>query len=1007
MRYLRFTIYDLRLITFIVSVAFVPIFSQAAPKVKLSPIISVSADGNLIYDSDAQSNRVPDFSSAGYAGNEKQIPDAPVRVVVSPIQGDETARIQKAIDYVGNLPADPNGICGAILLQKGRHEVFGSLQIINSGVVLRGEGEESVLVAAGTDRRTLIRISGAKENSVGQNPNWQIADDYVPVNATCLRVKDTAGLKVGDSIRVVRPCTKEWIDFLGMNELGGGLNDWRIVWKPGSRDLNWDRTIQKIDGNLVTIDAPITTAIETRFGGGFLQKYSWLGRIENVGIENLRLESAFDPQNPKDENHAWFAVTMENCENSWVRKITFEHFAGSAVAIYESCKKISVEDCLSKNPVSENAGWRRNTFYTMGQQTLFLRCRAENGRHDFAVGLCAAGPNAFVNCEADLPTADSGAIQSWSSGTLFDNVRIDGNRLGLMNRGGDDGGAGWSAANSVLWNCISAKTSCENPPAAQNWAFGSWGEFYGNGIWRNSNSSAKPDSLFVAQIADRIGGEAAKQILSAKKNSTADAGAKCVDDLPNPKSKIENPKLKISITNGWLVCNGKLLLGGVQDVNWWKGNLLPNDAKNYGVNLSRFTPGRIGAGWTDDLNEVADGMIAENLTALDHHYGLWYDRRREDHERVRRMTGDVWPPFYEQPFARIGVGTAWDGLSKYDLTKFNLWYWSRLKSFADICDERGLVLFNENYFQHNILEDGAHWVDCPWRSCNNINNTGFNEPPFEIKKRTVMAEQFYDVSNPVRRELHKNLIRQNLNIFTNAANVIQFTSGEFSGPTEFVQFWLDTIGDWESEAHLHPLIALAAPKNVQDAILADAKRAAVVDIIAFRYWCRTDDDVFAPDGGENYAPREKFRLWKGGAPSDENLAAMAAEYRAKFPAKPVIAADEKGQAPNLTHAGWAYVCAGGSMPILPATTDKNLLAAIPKMKPFIADAQKKIWVIGEDKKQMLVFSAGGAELDDAGGSGEFILNTVNLQTGQVARGEKNQAGGKLKLPRGVVWLTKE
>src|ERR1017187_4853927 len=84
---------------------------------------------------------------------------------------------------------------------------------------------------------------------------------------------------------------------------------------------------------------------------------------------------------------------------------------------------------------------------------------------------------------------------------------------------------------------------------------------------------------------------------------------------------------------------------------------------------------------------------------------------------------------------------AWDGLSKYDLTKFNPWYWSRLEKFAEICDARGLVLFNENYFQHNILEDGAHWVDCPWRSVNNVNDTGFREPPFEIEKRTVMADQ--------------------------------------------------------------------------------------------------------------------------------------------------------------------------------------------------------------------------------------------------------------------------
>jgi hypothetical protein len=735
-----------------------------------------------------------------------------------------------------------------------------------------------------------------------------------------------------------------------------------------------------------------------------VKTYSWPGRIENVGVENLRLTSAYDTANLKDENHSWFAITMENVADAWVRQVTFQHFAGSAVAVYESCKRVTVEDCVSLASISENGGWRRNTFFTMGQQTLFLRCRAENGRHDFSVGHCAAGPNAFVECESDLPFADSGAIEGWSSGTLFDNVRIDGGGLSLVNRGSEGEGAGWSAANSVLWNCISAKTSCENPPGAQNWAFGSWGEFEGNGIWRNSNGSSKPDSLFAAQVADRLGNTA--PLASSVITSTVPPDAKPVDEITDTPSKVENSKSTIYVTNGWLVCNGKLLVGGVQEVNWWKGNLIPNDMKNYGVNLTRFAPGRIGTGLTDDLDAVADGMESENQVALDHHYGLWYDRRREDHERVRRMTGDVWPPFYEQPFARSGQGTAWDGLSKYDLTKFNLWYWSRLKNFADICDARGLVLFNENYFQHNILEDGAHWVDCPWRLQNNINDAGFHEPPFEVEKRIVMADQFYDVTNPVRRKLYESFIRQNLNNFTNNANVIQFTSAEFTGPTEFVQFWLDTIGDWENETKHRPLIALAAPKNVQDAILADAKRASVVDIIAFRYWWQTDKGLFAPPGGQNLSPRQFERQWKGGPPSDENVAAMAAEYRAKFPSKPVIAASEQGF--NFNHSGWAFACAGGSMPNLPRTTDAKLLAAILKMQPWLADNKSRIWALREPGKQMLIFRGSGGELDLSTESGAFRVYVVNRETGEAAPGPTVEAGGKVKLPdETLVWLVKQ
>ena len=84
-----------------------------------------------------------------------------------------------------------------------------------------------------------------------------------------------------------------------------------------------------------------------------------------------------------------------------------------------------------------------------------------------------------------------------------------------------------------------------------------------------------------------------------------------------------------------------------------------------------------------------------------------------------------------------------------------------------------------------------------------------------------MAEQFYDVTNPVRRKLHENFIRQNLDNFTNEPNVIQFTSAEFTGPLAFEQFWLDTIDDWERETGRKELIALSCTKDVQDAILAD------------------------------------------------------------------------------------------------------------------------------------------------------------------------------------------
>ncbi|MSU27920.1 MAG: pectate lyase [Pedosphaera sp.] len=1113
----------------------------AAPKPL--PIISLAPDGKLTYDLDQRGNRPPDFSTCGYAGQDRPIPDAPIRLVIAAQPGDATARIQRAIDHVATLAPDTNGLRGAILLLKGRHEIHGALHLRASGIVLRGQGPTAngtVLIAAGLDRRTLIQIAGLPDRTtrpIGPiqpiqllQPIGGIADPLVSVGSTTLRLPTATGLAPGTRLLITRPSTKEWIARLGMTDFGGGDGDWRLTWRPGTRDLIWDRTITSISGDRVTLDAPITTALETEFGGGTVATYSWPGRVENIGIENLRLESAHDPKNAKDENHSWFAITMEHARDAWVRQVTFQHFAGSAVALFESTSRVTVQDCLSLAPVSEDAGGRRNTFFTAGQQTLFLRCWAERGRHDFAVGHCAAGPNAFVQCESSQPTRDSGAIESWASGTLFDSVSVDGNNLSFANRGSAGQGAGWSAANSVFWNCTAALIRCANPPVAQNWAFGSWSEFEGDGVWRSSNEFAKPESLFAAQLKDRLGPAAVARLelflrgsgdsstnpslelavrltVAARgtfpqlKDYIANApqrapipsepgNAKRIEDLPlslapgfsrvspsagaretistvSPRGEavktaphvaplntglkpganeitatsaavadataaalpphspfpIPHP-LRLSVTNGWFVCDGKLLIGQTAEVAWWRGNARVAEATNFGTALTRFVPGRPGPGFTDDLPQLADTMARSAVAALNHNYGLWYDRRRDDHQRVRRATGDVWPPFYEQPFARTGSGTAWDGLSRYDLTQFNPWYWSRLREFAALAETRGLVLFHQNYFQHNILEAGAHWTDSPWRPANNINQTGFPEPPpYAGDKRIFLAEQFYDVTNPVRRELHRRYIRQCLDNFAGQPNVIQFTSAEFTGPKHFVEFWLDTIAEWKTDRSRRgeeadasnaqaarlltsaaTLVALSTTRDVQDAILADAKRAALVDVIDLRYWWQTDKGDFTPPGGQNLAPRQFERQFRGGRPKDHNLAAMAAAYRTKFPAKPVLA--------NVGEPSWAYLCAGGSLPNLPQTTDAKLLAAIPHMTPWKADATKKQWVLRESGKQMLVFTSGAAEVDLSGETGVFSVTHTDLKTGQLRPSHDTvRAGGPAKLPpaegTSVLWLRKE
>ena len=198
-------------------------------------------------------------------------------------------------------------------------------------------------------------------------------------------------------------------------------------------------------------------------------------------------------------------VFLENAENCWIRKLFFRHFSGSAVILQPTSSKITVEDCISTQPVSEIGGMRRCTFLTMGQLNLFQRCYSEHGIHDFSAGYCAAGPNAFVQCESYESFGFSGSIDSWACGLLFDIVNIDGHNLSYKNLGQDKNGAGWNTANSTFWQCTAAGIECFSPAEdAKNRAYGCWAQFSGDGEWAESNNHIEPRSLFYAQLNERL-----------------------------------------------------------------------------------------------------------------------------------------------------------------------------------------------------------------------------------------------------------------------------------------------------------------------------------------------------------------------------------------------------------------------------------------------------------------------------------------------------------------------
>jgi hypothetical protein len=481
-----------------------------------------SATGNLLYQLDERGQRIADFSNCGYRGGLEPLPDIPALIpqsrwtYVSPGTGDDTALIQAAINTVAAMSPDANGWRGVVFLNAGEYQLANSLSIAASGVVLKGAGTSPTsgtrLRATDARQYTLINVSGSGSAGTVSGTTRNIIQKLMPAGSRTFEVDSTTGLAVGHTVIVKRPSTANWIEDMDMDQLGPAPV---VPWTAGSKDLLFDRVITRIDGNWITVDAPLPQTIESQYGGGQVWRYGWSGRIQQVGIEDIYGFS--DYAGNTDEDHAWKFIQINRTLHGWVRNIVAQYFGYSAVSVGDGSKWLTVADSQCLDPISLIEGGRRYSFNNEGAElTLFLNNYARKGRHDFVFGSTVPGPNAFVHCRADTAYSDTGPHHRWSVGGLFDNITVNGNSINVQNRGNSGTGHGWAGAYMAVWNSVANSFRVRNPPTARNWLVGSTGSILASsspvgadpaGTYDSSGTSGipvHPRSLYFGQLQQRL-----------------------------------------------------------------------------------------------------------------------------------------------------------------------------------------------------------------------------------------------------------------------------------------------------------------------------------------------------------------------------------------------------------------------------------------------------------------------------------------------------------------------
>jgi len=527
----------------VLACAFAP--SSRAAESGRSEWVYAGPDGKLVYKTTPVGDRIMDFSHAGYMGGGVALPTVPVKRTVEPSGGeDDAAAIQAAIDEVAALPLEGE-FRGAVLLAPGTFTCAETIEISTSGVVLRGSGADGearttiklvgrphtaiVVRAEDSDRRG--RRRGRRDRDEGPRDQGEpageqfnsaetvIAQEYVPSGSLTLEVADATGFAAGDTIAIRKPVTQAWVEFMEMDDLV--RDGQRQTWIRPGRELMTERRIAQVSGNTITLDVPLSDSLDAKYldpPGVEVEKIRPPARLSQVGVENLHIES---PPQPFSHSRRHFTAMRLSGEDCWVRDVAIDETMNS---VGVGGRRITLQRVSVTRKALHEGSSKPAEFAPNGEQVLLDRCSVTGDNVWFAAtGGGVAGPIVLLNCTF-RGTGRAESHQRWSTGMLYDNCRAPQGGIDFRNRGSMGSGHGWSMGWGVAWNCEAEDFIIQRPPGAPNWMIGCLGRsrleprpfgsgpLLAEGIKDSHGVHVTPQSLYLAQLAERLGQEAVKNL---------------------------------------------------------------------------------------------------------------------------------------------------------------------------------------------------------------------------------------------------------------------------------------------------------------------------------------------------------------------------------------------------------------------------------------------------------------------------------------------------------------
>lgn len=274
--------------------------------------------------------RLPDFSYVGYKSGEATYNYDTTIVDVTNFGANNTDELS---DVAAIRAAIASVTSGVIYFPAGLYVIDDVITIDKSNIVLRGAGNNATsgtkfyFPNSGTD----LGISGnlntgdagymIRFNGINTGPGYTILDN-TKMGDRSLTLSNVSGIEVGELVN---------IEYSGTHPVNGELwnhiqndqnSDWpcSVAWSNGSGGLGMYHTVERIEGNIVTLKEPIRLDINTSWNPQLKRRTDWY--INNCGVEDIYMEHLLIPQPDHLDEPGYNTIAFEKSFNCWINNVT-------------------------------------------------------------------------------------------------------------------------------------------------------------------------------------------------------------------------------------------------------------------------------------------------------------------------------------------------------------------------------------------------------------------------------------------------------------------------------------------------------------------------------------------------------------------------------------------------------------------------------------------------------------------------------------------------------------